>query len=163
MQDNCDINAEFPFDNLPVSVEAIQAYTRRFFPQKEVRGNFVKKILVRIFITFLRLLPYGVAYHLGTFIGKILYFIKIRSNVASTNLDIVYGDTKSASEKKAIYRDSLINFGHVIINYMRLPFAGEAFWTKHCELVNGEVLKRAANKKKGVLEQSPVSIVTSVS
>jgi len=151
MPDNSDINDAFFFDNLPVSVEAIQAYTRRFFPQKEIRGHFVKRILVRIVIFFFRRLPHGIAYHIGTFIGKSLYFFKLRNNIAATNLDIVYGDTKSASGKKAIYRDSLINFGHVIINYMRLPFAGEAFWTKHCELVNEDVLKKAANKKKGVL------------
>jgi KDO2-lipid IV(A) lauroyltransferase len=151
MQDNSSINEAFVFDNLPVSVEEIQAYTQRHFSPKEVKGHFVKRILVWIIISFLRLLPYGVAFHLGTFIGKILCFLKTGSNVASTNLDIVYGNTKSASEKEAIYKASLINFGHVIINYMRLPFAGEAFWTKHCELVNEEVLKKAVNKKKGVL------------
>ena len=151
MQDHCDRNEAFAFNHLPVSIEAVQDYTRRFFPQKKIKGYFVKRTLIWIFITFLRVLPHRVAYYLGTFIGKILYFIKVKENIASTNLDIVYGDTKSASEKEAIYRSSMINFGHVIINYMRLPFAGEAFWKKHCELVNEDVLKNAANKKKGIL------------
>jgi len=151
MQDNCDINEAFFFDSLPVSIEEIQAYTQRHFLQKEVKGHFIKRFSVWLIISFLRLLPYWLAYYIGTFIGKVLYFLKVGSNVASTNLGIVYGDTKSASEKKAIYRASLLNFGRVIINYMRLPFAGEAFWTKHCELVNEDVLKRAVNKKKGVI------------
>jgi Kdo2-lipid IVA lauroyltransferase/acyltransferase len=151
IKDNRDMNEAFFFASLPVSVESIQAYTRRFFPQKKVRGHFVKKNSVWLIISFLRLLPHWFAYHIGTFIGKVLYFLKVGSNVASMNLDIVYGDTKSASEKKAIYRASLLNFGRVIINYMRLPFAGETFWTKHCELVNEDVLKRAVNKKKGVI------------
>ncbi len=151
MQDRCDINESFFFDSLPVSVEEIQAYTQRYFSPKEVKGHFVKRFSVWVIISFLRLLPYSVAYHFGTFIGKALCFLKVGSNVALTNLDIVYGDTKSASEKQAIYRASLINFGRVIINYMRLPFAGEEFWTKHCELVNEESLKKAVNKKKGVI------------
>lgn len=151
MQQTCDVNKVFFFGSLPVSVEAIQTYTRNFFPQKKVKGYFAQRISIWIFITFLRRLPWGVAFHIGTFIGNVLYLMKLRSHIALTNLDIVYGDTKSAAEKAAIYKKSLINFGHVIINYMRLPFAGEAFWTEHCELVNEDILKKAANKKKGVL------------
>ena len=149
--DNGDNNGAFFFDNLPVSVEEIQAYTQRFFLQKEVKGHFVKRVSVWLIMSFLMLLPYRLAYHIGTFIGKVFYFLKVGSHVALTNLDIVYGDTKSASEKNAIYKASLLNFGRVIINYMRLPFAGEEFWTKHCELVNEDVLKRAVNKRKGVI------------
>jgi KDO2-lipid IV(A) lauroyltransferase len=151
MQDNRDIDDVFSFDSLPVSVEEIQAYTQKHFLQKELKGHFVKRFFVWLIISFLRILPYWLAYLIGTFVGKVLYFLKLESHVAFTNLDIVYGDTKSASEKDAIYKASMLNFGRVIINYMRLPFAGEKFWTKNCELVNEDVLKKAVNKKKGVI------------
>ena len=151
MPDNSDANNVFTFNRLPVSVEKIQAYTQMHFLQKEIKGHYVKRFSVWLIISFLRLLPHLIAYHIGTFIGNVLYFFNVGNHVALTNLDIVYGDTKSAEEKEAIYRASLLNFGRVIINYMRLPFAGEAFWTKHCELVNEDVLKKAVNRKKGVL------------
>jgi KDO2-lipid IV(A) lauroyltransferase len=151
LQDNIENNGTFAFERLPVSIEEIRDYTQKHFRQKEVKGHFIKRLSVWLIISFFRLLPYWFAYRIGTFIGRILYFLKIGKHVALINLDIVYGDTKSAGKKKAIYRASLLNFGRVIINYMRLPFAGEAFWTKHCELVNEDVLKKAVNRKKGVL------------
>jgi KDO2-lipid IV(A) lauroyltransferase len=149
--DNSDTNETFAFKRLPVSAEEIQAYTQKFFPQKKIKGHFFKRFSVWLIISFLRLLPHWLAYHIGTLIGKGLCFFKTGRHVAFTNLNIVYADTKSMEEKQAIYKASLINFGHVIINYMRLPFAGEKFWTENCELVNEDVLKKAANRKKGVI------------
>ena len=127
MQKNLENNDAFAFDRLPVSVEEIQTYTQMHFLQKEIKGHFVKRLSVWLIMSFFRLLPYWLAYRIGTFIGRILFFLKVGKHVALTNLDIVYGDTKSAGEKKAIYRASLLNFGLVIINYTRLPFAGKAF------------------------------------
>ncbi|MDO9262943.1 MAG: hypothetical protein Q7U02_03185 [Desulfosalsimonadaceae bacterium] len=150
-QDNCAVQKEFAFDSLPVSVEMIQDYIQRFFPRNLEKGNWIQALLLKTALGLIRRLPISAAWYLGAFIGYSLYFIKIRSDVAAVNLDIVYGDTKSASEKKAIYKASLINFGHVIVNYLRLPFAGESFWSNHCELVNQAVLKEAINQKKGVL------------
>jgi len=141
----------FAFKSLPVSVEEIQAYIQNFFPQKKLNRHFLKRFTVWLIISFLRLLPHWLAYHMGTFIGKVLCFFKIGRHVALTNLTIVYADTKSMEEKQAIYKASLINFGRVIINYMRLPFAGEKFWTENCEMLNEDVLKNAANRKKGVI------------
>lgn len=157
MQDTPENNDTFAFERLPVSIEEIRDYTQKHFRQKEVKGHFIKRLSVWLIISFLRLLPYWLAYIFGTFIGRVLYCFKVGSHVASTNLDIVYGDTKSADEKKAIYKASLLNFGRVIINYMRLPFAGEAFWTKHCELVNEDVLKRAVNRKRGLYLSAGIS------
>jgi KDO2-lipid IV(A) lauroyltransferase len=151
LKDNIENKDTFAFEHLPVSIEEVRDYTQKHFRQKEVKGHFIKRLSVWLIISFLRHLPHWLAYLLGTLLGKIFYFLSVGKHVALTNLDIVYGDTKSAEEKKAIYRASLLNFGRVIINYMRLPFAGETFWTKHCELVNEDVLKRAVNRKKGVI------------
>ena len=151
LQDNIENNDTFAFERLPVSLEEIRAYTQKHFRQKEVKGHFIKRFSVWLVISFLKLLPHWLAYLIGTFIGKVLYFFKVGKHVALTNLDIVYGSAKSAEEKEIIYRASLLNFGRVIINYMRLPFAGETFWTKYCELVNEDVLKRAVNRKNGVI------------
>ncbi|MEZ4578925.1 MAG: hypothetical protein R2875_13240 [Desulfobacterales bacterium] len=144
-------NDAFYFNRLPVSTEAIHAYTQEFFPPQKIKGHYIKRLFVGICIFLLRIMPHWLAYLVGTGIGKILYYARLRHHIAATNLDIVYGDTKSASEKQAIYKASLANFGRVIINYMRLPFAGEKFWTRHCELINEDILIKAANRKKGVI------------
>ncbi|PIP38971.1 MAG: hypothetical protein COX19_09730 [Desulfobacterales bacterium CG23_combo_of_CG06-09_8_20_14_all_51_8] len=150
-QEICAPPQEFAFDALPVSVEMIQAHIQRFFPHTQEKGNWVQSLLLKTALTIVRWMPAVVAWWLGLIIGNILYFLKLRSHVAMVNLDIVYGGAKSASEKRAIYRASMVNFGHVIINYMRLPFAGKDFWANHCELVNEAVLKEAINRKRGVL------------
>lgn len=141
----------FAFDALPVSVETIQAHIQEFFPHTRERGSWIQSLLLKTALMLIRSLPAGVAWRLGKIIGNTLYFLKLRRHVAMVNIDIVYGDTKSAAEKNAIYRASLINFGQVIINYIRLPFAGKEFWADHCELVNESVLKEAINRKRGVL------------
>lgn len=151
IQENSAVYEDFVFGELPVSVEAIQDHIQRFFPQNMEKGSWIQAILLKTAMGFIRRLSVNAAWNLGTFIGKSLYFFKLRSNIAFVNLDIVYGDSKSASEKNDIYKASLKNFGHVIVNYPRLPFAGEAFWANHCELTNEEVLKTAINRKKGVL------------
>ena len=149
--DTMNSNEAFYFNRLPVSTEAIHAYTQQFFPPQKIKGHYIKRFFVGICIFLLRIMPHWLAYLVGTGIGKILYYARLRHHIAATNLDIVYGDTKSASEKQAIYKASLANFGRVIINYMRLPFAGEKFWTRHCELINEDILIKAANRKKGVI------------
>ena len=139
------------FGELPVSAEAIQAHIQRFFPLKQEKESWIQAFLLKIALAFIWRLSVNAAWNLGTFIGNCLYLINIRRDVAAVNLDIVYGDTKSAFEKNAIYRASLINFGHVIINYLRLPFKGKSFWENHFEIVNEKVLKEAINRKKGIL------------
>ncbi len=121
MQENIENNDAFAFDRLPVSVEEIQTYTQMHFLQKEIKGHFIKRLSVWLIISFFKLLPYWLAYRIGTFIGRILYFLKTGKHVALTNLDIVYGDTKSAEGKKAIYRASLLNFGLVEDGGSSLP------------------------------------------
>lgn len=150
-QENAAVYEDFVFGELPVSVEAIQDHIQRFFPQNMEKGSWIQAILLKTATGFIRRLSVNAAWHLGTLIGIILYFIKLRGHVAAVNLDIVYGDSKSEPEKMAIYKASLKNFGHVIVNYLRLPFAGEVFWTNHCEFTNEAVLKTAINRKKGVL------------
>jgi len=139
------------FPSLPVSSEEIQKYMAENFSQSHAKGNKFQKFFIHSMLTFIRSLSWNTAYLLGSLIGRCLFLLKIRSHVALTNLDIVYGGTKSKKEKMAIYKKSMINFGNVIINYMRLPVQGESFWRNHCELINEDVLKTAFNKKKGVV------------
>jgi len=66
-------------------------------------------------------------------------------------MDIVYGDKKTAKEKDRIYKASMINFGRVIINYLRLPYMGPSFWENNCSLNNELILKDVMNRRKGAL------------
>ncbi len=142
---------ESPFFSLPVSADEIHKYILRNFYQSHPKGNLFQKLLINSIMGLIRKLPWNIAYFLGVSIGKGLFHLRIRGHVAMVNLDIAYGDTKSKKEKIDIYKKSMINFGNVVINYIRLPVQGEDFWRDHCTLINEDILKVAINKKKGVV------------
>ena len=66
-------------------------------------------------------------------------------------MNIVWGDRKSDEEKERIYQESLINFGQVIVNWLRLPFKKDKFWKDKVRFTNEAILRDAMNQKKGVL------------
>ena len=139
------------FDTYPSPVEKVSEYTRRYSRSAKVKGHYFTRAIITVLLFFARSLSWKGAYRIGAWIGKLFYHFKVRRNVAMTNLDIVYGDKKSTEEKDHIYRESLINFGRVIINYMRLPYLGESFWRDSCEWKNECILWEALNRKKGAL------------
>ncbi|ODS37829.1 MAG: hypothetical protein A7316_08945 [Candidatus Altiarchaeales archaeon WOR_SM1_86-2] len=142
---------EMVFDAYPSPVEKVREYTLRHSRNTKVRGHYYSRIIITTLIFFARRLSWGSAYRIGTWIGKLFYYFRVRRNVAMTNLDIVYGDKKSTEEKDHIYRESMINCGRLIINYMRLPYMDESFWRDKCEWKNEYVLQEALNRKKGAL------------
>jgi KDO2-lipid IV(A) lauroyltransferase len=146
-----ELAKEMVFDTYPSPVEKIREYTRRYSRNSKVKGHYCIRIIITVLIFFARRLSWKGAYQIGKWIGKLFYHFKVRRNVAMTNLDIVYGDKKSTEEKDHIYRESLINCGRLIINYMRLPYMGESFWRDKCEWKNEYVLQEALNRKKGAL------------
>ena len=105
-------------------------------------------------------LSWKTAYRVGTGIGHLLYRLKLRRDVAMTNLDIVYGKTKPPSEKERIYRESLLNLGRIAVNYLRLPYMGPDFWENNWEWKNEEILKNAETdaERKKLMKQAEAEL-----
>ncbi len=139
------------FDTYPAPLEQVTEYTTLHSRSADIKGYHLSKALMKLIKSFALCLSWKTAYRVGAWMGLILYRLRIRKHVAMTNLDIVFGDTKSAEEKELIYRESMINCGRVIINYLRLPYMGEMFWKEKCRWKNEEIFKSAMNRKKGAL------------
>ena len=139
------------FSTYPAPLDLVTEYTQKYSRTAEVEGHYVTRVLIWLSLKFAQGLSWNSAYGLGKAIGLLLYWIKLRREVAMTNLDIVYGKDKSSREKDRIYKGSMINFGRVIVNYLRLPFMGPSFWEERCAWRNEHILKNALNRKKGAL------------
>ncbi|MBT4288455.1 MAG: hypothetical protein HOD92_14095 [Deltaproteobacteria bacterium] len=139
------------FKTFPADLDLVRTYIQRNARQIEVKGHYG----FRIFFLFLRfcasILTFNGAYRFGKFIGLIFYKFKLRRHIAITNMSIVWGDSKSDEEKELIYKESLINFGQVIVNWLRLPFKNDNFWKENVRFTNETTLQKAMNQKKGVI------------
>jgi KDO2-lipid IV(A) lauroyltransferase len=144
-------NENMLFDAFPAPLDQIKAYTRRYTRQAPLKGHYGTRFVLFVMSAGARRLSWKWAYRVGGCIGRMLYLLKIRRDVAMTNLDIVYGETKTDGEKERIYRKSLLNLGQVVINYFRLPHMGPDFWQSNCEWKNEHILRDAMNRKKGAL------------
>ena len=139
------------FDSYPAPLEQVTAYTRKYSQTAEIEGHYFTQLVISILLKWVQGLSWKTAYRVGTCIGNLIYRLRLRRDVAMTNLDIVYGDTKSQPEKERIYRESMLNLGRLCINYLRLPYMGPEFWQKSCDWKNEEILKNAMNRGNGVI------------
>ncbi|MCG6909072.1 MAG: lysophospholipid acyltransferase family protein [Deltaproteobacteria bacterium] len=151
METDKKANKNMWFDSYPAPFENVAAYTRKHSQTTEVEGYYFTKLLLNILLKWAQSLSWKTAYRVGTGIGNLLYGLKLRRDVAMTNLDIVYGETKPPFEKERIYRESLLNLGRIIVNYLRLPYMGPDFWQNNWDWKNEEIIKDAFNRKKGVI------------
>jgi len=136
--------------SLPWSVEETNRYLRDRAERIDTKDHLFTKLLFGILVFGVRRLSWKGADRLGTLLGKLLYRLKVRRDVAMVNLDIAYGDSKTPEEKEAIYRGSMLNFARHMLNYLRVPQMDEKFW-KAFEVENGELLREALNRGKGAL------------
>ncbi len=115
------------------------------------RAHIIQTFFLQRLLSLAGSLSWELAYKIGHGIGLILYYSGVRKKIAMVNLNIVYGNTKTVEEKKNIYKESLINLGHVAINYLRLPYLDSRFWEENCKITNEKELKRLVSRKTGIL------------
>jgi|GEM_PF-735147 len=139
------------FDALPAPLEKVSEYTRLHSRRVHVKGHVLTKAFLKGIVYLALRLSWNAAYRIGRLIGLLFYRFNVRRDVAMTNLDIVYGNSRNHQEKENLYRACLINFGLLIINHLRLPYLGESFWKKHCEWKNAHIFTEAARRMKGVV------------
>jgi len=135
----------------PWTFDRVKEYTRQNTRVVEIKGQYFLRFVVWAITRLTQLLSWDLAYRMGAGIGRVLHLLKVRRAVAMTNLDIVYGDSKTSREKDEIYKASLINFGRQTVNYMRIPLMDEDFWNNDFQLENEHILRDAYNQGKGVI------------
>lgn len=151
METTKKVEKVFHFDSYPAPLEQVSAYTRKHSQSSEVKGYRFVKLVTSLLLKWAQGLSWKTAYRIGTGIGNLLYWMRLRRDVAMINLDIVYGQTKSPSEKERIYRESMLNLGRLAVNYLRLPYMGPDFWQNNWDWKNEEILQDAINRKKGLI------------
>ena len=134
----------------PWTREETNRYMKAVTPEEKVKGEYAFRFFLKILCGFLRLLSWNSAHRLGAGIGRLLARLGVRKDVAMTNLDIAFGDTKTREEKEAIFRESMANMVSHIFNYARTPLMNEQFWTDF-EIEGEELIKDAYNRGKGII------------
>ncbi|NLH50584.1 MAG: hypothetical protein GX444_18570 [Myxococcales bacterium] len=138
-------------ETFPWSAEKMREYMAPYRETTAVKGNYLSRFFVWLITAIVLRLSWEGSYAFGRRVGLLLYWLKIRRPVARVNLDIAFGDTKTAAEKDEIYKQSLINLCRQVLNYLRVPLMDEAFWRDNFELVDEERIHEAYSRGKGVI------------
>lgn len=142
----------FRFDKYPVSLETIKQYTRLNSRKIELQGRYPLVRRMAAGLTWICLkLSWKTAYDLGTALGMILYRLRVRRHIAMVNLAIVYGKSKSRQEMERIYKESMLNLGRLVFNYIRLPHQPPSFWREKVRVINPHIMTDAFQEGRGVI------------
>lgn len=145
------ISEKFRFDTYPAPHEVVKAYTRYHSRSIESKDKPLLQWVTSGLTWFCLKLSWKMAYDLGTALGLLLYYLRIRRHVAMVNLKIVYKQRKSRQELEQIYKKAMINVGRLIFNYIRLPHQPTDFWHENVRKVNFHLLTDALQEGRGVI------------
>ena len=135
----------------PWSTQKARDYAHANTRNVEVKGHALSRFGIWLLVSFVRSFSMKGAWRLGALIGRLMAFFKIRRPVVMTNLDIVYGDTKTPEQKQAIYKGCLVNIGRQAVSYLRTPLLDEKFWRENVTMEGEPIVRDAFNKGKGVI------------
>jgi len=134
----------------PWTRERTRQYVEEMTRHRELKGHWITRMLIGMLGGFVRLLSWKGTDRLGTGIGYLLYWLRVRRDVAMINLDIAFGDRKTKAEKNEIYKQSLLNLGRHVLNYLRVPLMDDQFW-QDFEFANENLLREIYNRGKGII------------
>ncbi len=103
---------------------------------------------------FVCLLPRFVMVRIGRGLGQIVYYcIPQRRSIALSNLDMVYGETKTRNEKEDIAKGSFANIGATVMELLWMPRVNSRNIFRIVEVDEASVqrLKKGYEAGKGVL------------
>lgn len=84
--------------------------------------SFFIYLTLRIFNSFVNLLPEGFALWVGRQLGNVMYCLDVEHrNVAIRNLHIAFGQEKSEEEMRSIARKNFQNLGMMAVEFFRIP------------------------------------------
>jgi KDO2-lipid IV(A) lauroyltransferase len=100
---------------------------------------------------FLRILPTGLVWRIFSAASRLTYMFDGRHRrLALHNLDIAFGSTKTAEEKKRIARESFKNLFLTVAEFLLIPKLIDTV-DDLITLKNPELIKKEINKERGVI------------
>ena len=108
METNNKVIKDLRFDSYPAPLEQVTAYARKYSQTAEVKGHHFTQLVVSLLLKWAQGLSWKTAYRVGSSIGHLFYRLRLRRDVAMTNLDIVYGKTTVTGKTKKFYKMPII-------------------------------------------------------
>lgn len=113
---------------------------------------FLQYLIMQIFIWFVHLLPWKLAYFLGTTLGDVLYFVvKPRKNLILENLNNARGFELNCQEKEKLTRQVYRNFGKTLIEFVKIIRWDKKTIDKVVKIEGLDNLQEAKQRGKGVV------------
>ena len=110
------------------------------------------RIGLRLIVTPLRIMPWGMAQGFGRFLGSLLYLaLGGYRRVAVKNLALVYGSETSEAERIVMAKSVFRHFGQVATEFVKLPQLSRAEVDRLVTVEGEEHLKAAFEAGQGVL------------
>lgn len=117
--------------------------------------NFWVWTFIRATLLIVRNIPAGWIVPIGSAMGKLFYYLPVKHKQRGLkNLQIAFGQEKSANERKHIFKQSLANIGKNFLEVTSSLGFSLAKIKENIELVGKENLARALDEKKGVIALS---------
>ncbi len=131
--------------------DAIKEETE-ILPRKKRFERTAGRIGLRLIVTPLRLMPWGMAQAFGKLLGALLYTTLGRyRRVANKNLTLIYGNKKGAAEITQMAKSVFRHFGQVATEFVKLPQLSRADVDRLVVVEGAEHLKQAFEAGQGVL------------
>jgi Kdo2-lipid IVA lauroyltransferase/acyltransferase len=102
-------------------------------------------------LLLIRLIPKTLLPALGSTLGSLLYYLRVRRTVVATNLEIAFGNEWTAVERSRICRNTYRHFGRVALEVLLLHQLSREELPEYIKIEGIEVLHRAASEGKGVV------------
>ncbi len=113
---------------------------------------FLQYLILQIFIWFVHLLPWKLAYFLGTTLGDLLYFvIKPRKNLVMENLDKARDIDLNCQEKEKLVHQIYRNFSKTLIESIKISRWDKKIIDKVVKIEGLDNLRQAKEKNKGII------------
>jgi KDO2-lipid IV(A) lauroyltransferase len=114
--------------------------------------EWLTSLAIPLFLTVMRLLPVRWLYAIGRGMGHITYLCLRRyRKIAMANLWLVFGTTKSANERRAIYRRFLTRTMVNALQIAKFALLPPAVMAQRIDIVGREHLDLALNQGTGVI------------
>jgi Kdo2-lipid IVA lauroyltransferase/acyltransferase len=132
--------------------ELKESQRRKVLPFRKRVERAAGRMGLRLIVTPLRMMPMPMAQAVGRGFGTLLYHLLGRyRRVALKNLNLIYGNEKSESERVTMAKAVFRHFGAVAAEFVKLPQLSREALDAMTTVEGHEHLCRALDRGKGVL------------
>jgi Kdo2-lipid IVA lauroyltransferase/acyltransferase len=113
---------------------------------------FLEYLIIRVFIALVEILPWSIAYGVGSGLGDILYFlIKPRKKLVLDNLELAWPGKFTVREKEVIVHKIYRNFGRTLVEFAKIIHWKKDIVGDKVKIEGLDNIDKAKAKGKGVV------------